>query len=208
MANDLAKAPVRRSRWRPYATAVSLFLTLPFTASGATMNKPDVKLNPNPRMRYAITVKVDGAPGPFDRIEGYVEYRVSNDNCVPLTKVTGATVPPEKRVPLQLKPAGGNVYKGEVVVDLLQDEDYFGMGVCHWGLVAASADLFARKVDFSPAIYKDDILAGKTVTKYFANGSYADNDMDRVDIGENSPAGYKNAHDTFSISLSSEEMHQ
>ncbi|QWT22469.1 hypothetical protein KPL74_10830 [Bacillus sp. NP157] len=171
------------------------------------MNKPDVKLNPNPRMRYEITVKVDGAPGPFDRIEGSVDYKVANANCVPLTKVTGATVPPEKRVPVQLHAAGGNTYKGEIFVDLLQDEDYFGMGVCHWSIVGASADLFAHKVDFSPAIYKDDILAGKTVTRYFANGSYKDADLDRVDIGEQSPAGYKNASDVFSISLTSQEKH-
>jgi hypothetical protein len=183
-------------------------LSSTFSAYGAAMNQPDIKLNPHPRMRYEITVKVDGAPGPFDRIEGSVDYKVSNPACVPLTKVTGATVAPEKRVPLTLHPAGGNVYKGEVFVDLLVDEDYFGLGVCHWALVGASADLFAKQVDFSPAIYKDELLTGKAVTRYFANGSYVDADMQRVDIGENTPTAYKDPAHTFSITLKAEEKRQ
>src|ERR1700749_441278 len=93
-----------------------------YSACGVAMNKPDVKLNPQPRMRYEITIKVDNAPGPFDRVEGVIDYRVSNENCVPLTPVTGATVAPEKRVPIVLPHSGGNIYKGEIYADLLQDE--------------------------------------------------------------------------------------
>jgi hypothetical protein len=198
---------MRLYRIRAATLAATLVSILPFTLSahGAAMNKPDIKLNPQPRMRYEITVTVDGAPGPFDRVEGSVDYKVSNPNCVPLTKVTGATVAPEKRVPLTLRAAGGNVYKGEIFVDLLVDEDYFGLGVCHWALVGASADLFAKQVDFSPAIYKDELITGKAVTRYFANGSYADADMQRIDIGEDAPTGYKDPAHTFSITLKAEE---
>lgn len=167
--------------------------------------KVDPKPNPAPRMRYELTVKVDGAPGPFDRIEGVVDYRVANEACVPLTPVVGATVSPEKRVPITLKPAGDGLYKGEVFADLLQDEDYFGKGVCHWSVVAASANLWVKQVDFSAPLFKDELFKGKPVTRWYSNRSYAMTQMERVDTGEESRTQYGNeANATFSITLKAE----
>ncbi|MGF6712206.1 hypothetical protein QFZ41_003170 [Luteibacter sp. W1I16] len=192
-------------------STTALFATLlPLTSAayGATMNKPDIKFNPHPRMRYEITVKVDGAPGPFDRVEGVVDYRVTNEACVPLTPVTGATVAPEKRVPITLTPAGNNVYKGEVFADLLQDEDYYGKGVCHWAVVAASANLFVKQVDFSAPLFRDELFKGKPVTRYYSNRSYATTHLDRVDVGETDRAQYQDeANATFSITVHAEEKH-
>ena len=187
-------------------TIAALLLSLTSLAYGATMKNPDIKLNPNPRMRYEITVTVQNAPGPFDRIEGSVDYKVANRECVPLTPVVGATVVPEKRVSLELTPAGNNVYKGHLIADLMQDEDYFGLGVCHWTVVGAHADFSHDIIDFSPAIFKEDILKNNAVKKYFANESYTDVDMKRVDIGENSPDQYKDRDHTFSITIKAEEV--
>jgi hypothetical protein len=178
------------------------FLTA--SAYGASMKKPDIKLNPNPRMRYEITVTVQDAPGPFDRVEGTVDYKVANRECVPLTPVVGATVVPEKRVTMELKPAGNNVYKGHLFADLIQDEDYYGLGVCHWTVVGANADFSHDIIDFSAAIFKDELVKSGAVKKYFANASYTDLDMKRVDIGEDSPDQYKDRAHTFSISIKSE----
>jgi hypothetical protein len=99
---------------RIHAAIAVLALPFTFSAHGAAMSKPDIKLNPQPRMRYEITIKVANAPGPFDRVEGVVDYRVSNDNCVPLTPANGAAVAPEKRVPVVLTHSGGNVYRAEI----------------------------------------------------------------------------------------------
>ena len=176
-----------------------------YSAYGAAMNKPDVKLNPQPRMRYEITIKVANAPGPFDRVEGVVDYRVSNDNCVPLTPVTGATVAPEKRVPVVLTHSGGNVYTGEIYGDLLQDEDYYGKGICHWSVVAASANLFVKQVDFSAPLFHDDLLRGKPVTRYYSNRSYATTRVERLDTGETDRSQYQDeANSTFSITVRAE----
>jgi hypothetical protein len=179
-----------------------------YSAYSAAINKPDVKLNPQPRMRYEITIKVDNAPGPFDRVEGVIDYRVSNENCVPLTPVTGATVAPEKRVPIVLTHSGGNIYKGEIYADLLQDEDYYGKGVCHWSVVAASANLYVKQVDFSAPLFHDDLLKGKPVTRYYSNRSYATTQLDRVDTGESDPTQYQDeANTTFSITVQAAEKH-
>lgn len=193
---------------RRLALTVATLFVIHSSAYGASMTQPDIKLNPHPRMRYEITVKVEGAPGPFDRIEGVVDYRVANEACVPLTLVTGATVPPEKRVPVKLTPAGNNVYKGEIFADLLQDEDYFGKGVCHWSVVATSANLWVKQVDFSAPLFHDDLLKGKAATRYYSHRSYATTQMDRVDVGEADRAQYQDeANATFSVTLHAEEKH-
>lgn len=196
---------------RIHAAIAVLALPFTFSAHGAAMNKPDIKLNPQPRMRYEITIRVDNAPGPFDRVEGVVDYRVSNENCVPLTPVTGATVAPEKRVPIVLTHSGENVYKGEIYADLLQDEDYYGKGVCHWSVVAASANLFVKQVDFSAPLLHDDLLRGKPVTRYYSNRSYATTRVERVDTGETDRSQYQDeASSTFSITVRTEhrETHE
>jgi len=190
---------------KPLRAITALLLSLTSLAYGATMNNPDIKLNPNPRMRYEITVTVENAPGPFDRVEGTVDYKVANRECVPLTPVVGATVVPQKRVTMQLTPVGNNVYRGYLFADLMQDEDYYGMGVCHWTVVGANADFSHAIIDFSPAIFKEDILKNGAVKKYFANESYTDLDMKRVDIGEDSPDRYKDREHTFSITIKAEE---
>ncbi|MGE7136120.1 hypothetical protein ACQKIE_00615 [Luteibacter sp. NPDC031894] len=199
------KTPGPETMHRTAALLVSLLPLISF-ADGTAMNKPDVKLNPHPRMRYEITVQVEGAPGPFDRVEGVVDYRVANEACVPLTPVTGATVAPEKRVPIALTRTGDGVYKGEMFADLLQDEDYFGKGVCHWSVVAASANLFVKKVDFSAPLFRDDLFNGKYTTRYYSNRSYATTQLDRIDVGEADRAQYQDeARATFSITVRAEE---
>lgn len=191
---------------KPLHAITALLLSLTPLAYGATMKNPDIKLNPNPRMRYDITVTVENAPGSFDHIEGSVDFKVANRECVPLTPVVGATVVPEKRVTMQLTPAGNNVYKGHLFADQLLDEDYYGMGICHWTVVGANTDFSHDIIEFSSAIFKEDILKSGTVKKYFANESYTDIDMKRVDIGEDSPDRYKDRVHTFSITIRAEEV--
>lgn len=198
-------------------TAVLLFsLTLITSGCGASsMKTPDIKQNPNPKMRYEITMTIDGAPGPFDAISGFVQYKVANDQCVPLTEGSGATLAPEKSVPINLTRISDTVYKGTFYTDLLQDEDYYGRGVCHWAVVAATTALKVGKVGFSPDIFLDDIVAQKSITNYFPQLDYdaarrGDEDMFPVNVGESSPSNFKpdiQAH-LFSVTLASKENFQ
>lgn len=189
--------------WRACALLLAFFLTVP--AYGEAMKQPDVKLNPQPRMRYEITATVHDAPGPFERIDGHVDYEVSNPACVPMTPVMGATVTPRKRVPVTFTRSGDGQFRGEIYMDYLQDEDYFGQGVCHWAVVGATADFHHRAVNFSPAIYKDDILGRHEVVKYFSKKSYEHADNERIDIGANDSSAFVDAAATFTITLHAAE---
>jgi len=184
-----------------------LLSSFPPFVQGDSMKRPDIKLNPSPRMRYEITAVVEGAPSHFEAVEGHADFKVTNEDCVPLTPITGATIVPEKKIPLTYDHVGENEYRAIVFLDQLQDEDYFGRGTCHWSVVAASIDLHHGATSFSPAIYHDDIVSQKKVVKYFSIKSYNGNGSG-IDIGANVPTAYNNPSATFKITLRSAEKLQ
>jgi hypothetical protein len=180
--------------------AASLLLLL--GANGSAESKPDIRRKPQPRSLYDVTVTVRGAPGLFDRTEGWTDYRVMNEPCVPLTPITGVTSAPEWRESIALEAVGGNVYQGQVVTDLLADENYYGLGVCHWDVVAATVVFAVRGIKFTMPLFKAELKDGRVVTRYYSNRSYATTNLDRVDLGEIDRAQYQNeADETFSISV-------
>lgn len=154
------------------------------SACGSSMKKPDIKQNPHPRMRYEITMTIDGAPGPFDSVSAFVQYKVSNDRCVPLQPISGATLAPEKEIPLSFSRTSDNVYRTVIYTDLMQDEDYYGMGVCHWSMVAVTADLKTKAVDLSAAIWLEELISEKPASSYFVRSDYFGRDKNRFVLGD------------------------
>lgn len=166
---------------------------------------PNVRRSPWPRKRYEIVAMVKGAPGPFDRVEGWIDYRVANSDCVRLTPIVGTTLVPEQRVAIILRATGDQTYRGEIAVDLLMDEDYHGIGVCRWTVVAASINLTVKGVVFSAPLFHDDLQHGRPITRYYSHRSYAMTNLDRIDLGEINRAQYGNEADaTFSITVRAE----
>ncbi len=202
---------------RPRATPGPLFggalllsLALITTACGSPMKKPDIKQNPTPKQRYDITLRIDGAPGPFDSVAGSVDYQVSNGRCVPLTPISGATLVPQEHIPLTLTHVSDNVYKGTLYADRFIDEDYYGLGVCQWELVAAGIELKIGKMDFSPSIFLKDMKAGTPVVTYFSKHFYEESSKpdapSLTDSGRARREDYKDPASTFSATLTAEEI--
>jgi len=172
------------------------------TASGcASIKEPDIKLNPNPHISYEIVAKVLGAPGDLETRSGHVEYQVMNPACVPMTPFSGATLEPRKSLPVAFERIGDGDYAAIVYLDQMQDEDYFGLGECHWSIVAVSADFPHGKMDFSPALYQKHILSGANVPWYFSFKSYENSDDERTDGGDLSKSAYNDPGRTFAITL-------
>jgi hypothetical protein len=193
------------------SSSLILSLALITSACGSPMKAPGIKRNPHPKMRYEVIMTIQGAPGPFDSIDGAVQYKVSNDHCVPLTPISGATLSPEKSVPLELSHVSDNVYKGTLYVDLLRDEDYYGLGVSHWSVVAATVSLKVKKADFSPDLFADGILKQASETRYFSKKQFEAADRDELEppvVSGVLPAEYRNfkpewKQDSFQVTLSS-----
>jgi hypothetical protein len=180
-------------------------LVLITTACGSPMKNPDIKQNPAPKKRYEITITIKDAPGPFDSMRTLAQYDIENDRCVPLTPGSGATIAPDKEVDVALTHVGGNVYRGEVYTDLLQDADYYGLGVCHWKLTGVSMYLQHKKLTMPPTIWHDNIVAQKSETTYFSGLSYSQADTERVDTGVPDPSAMHKSDAVFSVTFESKE---
>ncbi|RDS83379.1 hypothetical protein [Dyella psychrodurans] len=169
----------------------------------------DAKLNPHP-IPYEITLIIDGAPGPFDSVGGFMQYEVTNLDCVP---ETGGPFNPLRLSPkadprIIFQKMSNNVYRGTVYVGYFQDEDYFGLGVCHWSLNAATVELKINKLTMVSYLDPEQLPAQKPVTTYFVREDYLNNDLERGSVGELGRTKYPpNRQDSiFSIALTPKDI--
>ncbi|RZL68099.1 MAG: hypothetical protein EOP77_02430 [Variovorax sp.] len=195
--------------------AITLLVAISTAACGQSMEQPDIRFNPHPKMRYEITLKIEGIPGPLDAVEASAGYVVANEACVPLTPFIGATLPPEKRMPIVLTKLDDTTYRGEIYVDQMQDADYFGLGLCRWSMISAGFGLERGNAVFVHSLWLADILGNKTITRYFNNlsyvGDYAKSRKDEhpfADYGRADRAGFKDPANSFSVTLTARERFQ
>ena len=192
------------SKCLSYSLALSLALIT--SACGSPMKTPDIKQNPHPKMRYEITVTIKDAPGPFESVQASAGYDVDNARCVPLSPGSGATIAPEKVVPLTLNRVSEGTYSGALYVDQLQDEDYYGLGVCHWKMTSVDASLRVNKVIIVAGLSLNDLLSQSQVTRYFSNRNFTDGDLSGPDSGNGAPTDFGNdAGNTFSVTVHASE---
>lgn len=164
----------------------------------------EIQLNPAAHERYVLTARIHDAPGAFDRFEGFVDYDVSNDRCVPLTPFEGATITPSKELPVQLTRQSDGSFKGTIFLDKLLDADYFGLGVCHWAMTSASFSAIKGPSHFRVFLSASDLAAHRESHIYFVGEGYRR-------LGVDYPSGSLDRNqimqpdDTFSLSISAKE---
>ncbi|MBX3713059.1 MAG: hypothetical protein KF800_13950 [Lysobacter sp.] len=157
-----------------------------------------IKENPNPKQAYRIEMRIENAPGPFGLVEGAAQYDVQNyEECGEINRVAGTisriTVSPE----IIWTPKGDGVYEAVVLADRMLDEDYFGRGVCRWGMTEVRAALRATgtkgETRFVPGLLPEEIRSGQPVTWYFVHRLYpkAELQEDFVDLGSRDIGEYK-----------------
>lgn len=172
------------------------------------------KLNPAPRQAYEFVLKIDDAPGPFAMVKGSAQYDVINEQecgrIVPATARAGRITSKEE---VKLQKVSDNEYRGTVYLDLMQDEDYYGRGVCQWKFSGAGATLKATGADgetrFLSFIEPDRFVKGETETQHYADMGYPRESMDDyADYGEDAPEGYKPElrEKLFSVTLAAKKM--
>ena len=194
----------------PIRMTHALIISVALLATGCSrMSDPDIKQNPHPVKRYEITMAIEGAPGPFDGVSGFMQYDISNEDCAPRDLVSQVRVTPIKSPPIVFTRVSDLTYTGTVFLDFLQDENYYDLGVCHWKMTAAIAALKIKGsgAEFSPDISFDEIAAQKPVTKYFAKQIFSDTNPSESAVGgaPMSETVSKYRSDYFSITLTAKE---
>jgi hypothetical protein len=143
---------------------------------------PDIKLNPHPVQRYELTATVD-APGPFDSVTGYVSYDVTNVECVPKDAWEGARNVPSTSRSFELTRVDAHTWKGHFYRDLLRDEDYFGLGVCHWDVGTVSPAFVVHEQSFNSGLMLTEMLSGQPGTRYFKVETFFDRSLTNNNAG-------------------------
>lgn len=170
----------------------------PFMTNDEDEPRIPVNNNPQPKRAYRLTMVLADAPGPFNDISGGVQYDVENAyECSQRNPATN-TFSRITHIPdLDWRQTAPNTYETTVYADLLQNEDYFGRGLCRWKLIAASASLRAtgdeKQTRFQPALDDDEIYGEATKTLYFLNRDYpsVETIANYAEFGEEDPSQYK-----------------
>lgn len=141
---------------------------------GVFMVDPDVQVNPHRKMRYEITLTIDGAPGPFDGAEGFVQYEVTNDECVPVTgaPMNSMKLTPKFRLPLDVQKKSDTIYTATVYADYPRDEDYYGLGECHWSLIAVGMVMKINDTRLVSHLGAESMFSQRAENTYFLENHY------------------------------------
>lgn len=162
-----------------------------------TQDRGRAQLNPQPTRAYALTLRIENAPGPFATVEGSAQYDVVNeDQCGHINAASGTAERITSHEPVALTKVGEGEYRGVVYLDRMLDADYYGRGVCRWQLSTAAVALratgAATETRFQPVIDAEQILSGEPVELYFWKGGYPRSDMDDFpDSGMPSPDKFR-----------------
>lgn len=155
------------------------------------------KLNPSPQQGYELVLTLKDAPGPFAVVEGVAQYDARNyAACGQIVPATGTAGRITSQEPIALRQVGENEYRGTFYLDRMQDEDYYGRGVCHWTLTGVGAMLRATngEADTRFLTFVDNKRMGNDspLTLYYPKLIYprADNVANFGASGEEEPSGY------------------
>ena len=177
------------------------------------------QLNPHPKQAYRLKIKINDAPGPLVSMNNtYVRY-MARDCAYVINHIEGVTSHPRKYVDIPLRQVGKNEYEASFYFDAVQDEDYFGEGVCHWkpdgfgGTFKATGK--EEETGFTISDVMRNLLEKKTLTKYYWKWSYPyftreDGSIspDFVNFGITSPELYsaEEHKEMFTITVTLEEV--
>ncbi|MDO4641879.1 MAG: hypothetical protein Q4A84_09330 [Neisseria sp.] len=151
-----------------------------------------------------------------------VGYKAQNCSYI-INSLEGASTEPYKRIQTKILQIGEFKYETIVYLDAMQDEDYFGKGVCHWKPEGFGFALKAtgkpEETEFNFGDFLNELQERKTLTKYYWKGGYPYfknddgsryNDDDVVSYGADSPTKYSTDRqgNLFSMTVTLEEMKQ
>lgn len=114
---------------------VAAAMALGLIACSNAVKDPKYERNPNPRQKYVVTAKVDGAPGPFRVATANVQYKIGpTQQCMPPAEPISGTFPTPDRasVSLQVRKLSESEFQFDFYLDAMAAKDYFGRGVCNW----------------------------------------------------------------------------
>lgn len=166
------------------------------------------KKNPHPVKRYEVTATAD-APGAWDSVKGYIAYEVSNLECVPRGSFTGGQNVPNIDFDFEMTRVDDKTWKGYFYEDLLQDEDYFGLGACHWSVATIGPKFIVHGESFTSGDALSAFLQKNQATEYFKKSDFTDRSFTgdgSLPYSDKNPAYIKNPEAFFPVTVTVKEV--
>lgn len=132
------------------------------------------KQKPHPVQRYEVIATAE-APGPWDAVKGYISYEVVNAACTPEDKFLGVhRMPQGVGHDIEMTRVGKSVWKGYFYRDFIQNEDYYGLGVCHWDATSVGGVFIVHGETFGSGDTLDVLLQKGPQAEYFKKSDFLD----------------------------------
>lgn len=175
--------------------------------TGGSTSEIAIKPNPAPQQPYTLTLAFSDLPGKPSEVKGTLDFEVSNLDCVPMDykrAVGGVKLAPQHSVPVEFRLNDQGSYIARVNADALLDEDYYGLGVCHWALASATVHFRSPSTRFVGGAGADAVMSGDSVTQhYLVNDFNKKPDVMDIVFGEDSPTFYQaSAGPQFTMTMS------
>ena len=89
----------------------------------------------------------------------------------------------------------------DVANDALIDEDYFGLGKCHWALQSVSLPFASERTRFVASVSADEILTGKDLVLQYLVSDYTSGAEHLPAIFGERPGFYPDSKPQFSLKI-------
>ena len=135
------------------------------------------KKNPHAVQRYEISATAP-APGPWEKVKGYISYEVVNPKCTPEDKFLGVhAMPQDVGVDIEMTRVDENTWRGYFYRDHMLDEDYYGLGVCHWDATSVGSGFIVHGETFGAGDTLEVLLSKGPQTEYFKVSEFMDHSL-------------------------------
>lgn len=157
-------------------------------------------------MQYEITFRINDPAVVFDSIEAIGSYQVRNEACAPLVPISGVRKAPNKVLDLTVRKLDSSTYRITAYPDALLDENYFGEGVCHWALTAATLVGKRNGKELTASFSSSDMFEGREARIYYPRGWLRATSPGFPEGGSRSESTYPDRNDLFTISIRAKEI--
>lgn len=186
---------------------LSAAMTLAFLVAACTDQSDSLQIerNTNPSVSYALDIKINGAPEPFDTTSATAYYEVVNASCAPRMAISGVRDVPNRILDLKLTKTSDYQYQTSFELTPFADRDYFGKGVCHWAITSIGFSGTKGKMKLLASFDADELKQGLTPKSYFLKSTF-DHASSRLNIGGLlEPTAFGKDAQTFTIEMTVKE---
>ncbi|UPG91568.1 hypothetical protein L2Y96_07300 [Luteibacter aegosomaticola] len=149
----------------------------------------DYSPHANPKAHRWSTVTISTSDLPFTPEAPSVDavYAVSNLSCMKPRMVSGALPMPQKTIAIPVVKLSDSSYAAKLPLDPYADENYDGLGDCHWDFASATFNMKHGPRHLRATISNKAVESNGSETRYFTSWQFNSSPTDLPQTGISNP---------------------